>query len=242
VFTEAERDDVRDRLLALAEADPAITGAAFTGSHAAGDADRWSDIDLVLAVDGPLDAVLEAWTHRLYRDLAAVHHWDLRSGSAVYRVFLLPGWLEVDLGFTPAADFGPRGPRWRLVFGSAVPAPTASPAGDDLTGLAWHHAWHARVCVERGRWWQAEYWISGVRDHVIAMACRRLGLPAAYGKGAHLLPDDLTVPLEAALVRGLAEAELCRALAAAVTALRAELGRADPDLAARLDPMLAELT
>lgn len=242
MFTEAERDEVRDRLLALAAADPAITGAAVTGSHAAGEADRWSDIDLVLAVDGPLDAVLDAWTDRLYRDLAAVHHWDLRSGTAVYRVFLLPGWLEVDLGFTPAADFGPRGPRWRLVFGSAAPEPAASPAGDDLTGLAWHHAWHARVCVERGRWWQAEYWISGVRDHVIAMACRRLGLPAAYGKGAHLLPDDVTVPLAAALVRGLDEAELRRALAAAVTALRAELGRADPDLAGRLDPMLAELT
>ncbi len=240
MFTEAERDGVRDRLLALATADPAITGAAFTGSHATGEADRWSDIDLVLAVDGPLDAVLGAWTDRLYADFAAVHHWDLRSGAAVYRVFLLPGWLEVDLGFTPAADFGPRGPRWRLVFGDAVPARDA-PAGDDLAGLAWHHAWHARVCIARGRWWQAEHWISGVRDHVIAMACRRLGLPSAYGKGAHLLPDDVTVPLAEALVRGLDGPELRRALAAAVAALSAELSRADPELATRLNPMLADL-
>ena len=36
------------------EADGAITGAAFTGSLATGDDDRWSDTDLVLAVRGEL--------------------------------------------------------------------------------------------------------------------------------------------------------------------------------------------
>jgi predicted nucleotidyltransferase len=46
VFTAAERDRVQELLLARAEADGAITGAAFTGSHATGDDDRWSDTDL----------------------------------------------------------------------------------------------------------------------------------------------------------------------------------------------------
>jgi hypothetical protein len=43
-----------------------------------------------------------------------------------------------------------------------------------------------------GRWWQAEHWISAMRDHVITLACVRLGYPAHYAKGAHLLPEDLT--------------------------------------------------
>ena len=46
MFTAGQRDRARDQLLARAEADNAITGAAFTGSHATGDGDRWSDTDL----------------------------------------------------------------------------------------------------------------------------------------------------------------------------------------------------
>lgn len=93
IFTAEERDRVQERLLARAEADGAIAGAAFTGSQAAGDGDRWSDTDLVLAVRGELTPVLDRWT----------------------------GWLEIDLTFTPQAGFGPRGPQWRTIFGQPQP-------------------------------------------------------------------------------------------------------------------------
>jgi hypothetical protein len=76
---------------------------------------------------------------------------------------------------------------------------------------------------------------------VLALACARLGYPASYGKGAHLLPAALTEPLEAALFASLEPAELRRALAAAATALADELDRTDPDLAPRLRPLLREL-
>lgn len=52
IFTAEERDRLRDCLLARAGSDDDITGAAFAGSMASGDADRWSDTDLVLAVRG----------------------------------------------------------------------------------------------------------------------------------------------------------------------------------------------
>jgi hypothetical protein len=243
VFSVQERDDVRRRLLRLAEEDQAVTGAAVTGSHAAGTADRWSDIDLALGIDGPLDRAMRHWTERLYGEFAAVHHWDLPSGSSVYRAFLLPGCLEADIAFTPAADFGPRGPHWRTVFGEAPPPGPGAPADHhNLAGLAWHHALHARACIERCRRWQAEYWISAVRDEVIALASLRLGHPWAYAKGAHLLPVEVTTPLADTLVRALDEPELRRALGAATAALGAELARTDPALAARLGPTLAEVT
>lgn len=242
MFSVEERDLVRKRLLDLAGADPAVVGAAITGSQATGDGDRWSDIDLAFAIDGPLEVVMQRWTRRLYQDFAAIHHWDLPSGSAVYRVFLLPGCLELDIAFTPAADFGPRGPSWRTVFGHPTrPQPGAPPDHDHLAGLAWHHAIHALVCIRRRRWWQAEYWISALRNQVITLACLRIGQPTSYAKGAHLLPAGLTAPLEATLVRTLDETELHRALTAATTALSAELTRIDPALATRLRPMLAEL-
>jgi predicted nucleotidyltransferase len=37
----------------------------FTGSHATGEDDRWSDTDLVLAVRGELSPVLNRWTRWL---------------------------------------------------------------------------------------------------------------------------------------------------------------------------------
>jgi hypothetical protein len=202
VFTAEERDRVREQLLTRAEADSAITGAAFTGSHATGGGDRWSDTDLVLAVRGELSPVLNQWTQWLRDQLGALHHWDLPAGARIIRVFLLPGWIEIDLTFAPEDEFGPRGPQWRTVFGHPQPlAPFPAPDPQHLAGLIWHHALHAFICTERGRWWQAEHWISALRDHAITLACLRLGHPAAYAKGAHLLPGDLTAPLETTLVR-----------------------------------------
>ncbi|GIJ73625.1 hypothetical protein [Virgisporangium ochraceum] len=240
MFTVESRDAVRQQLLDRAAADPAVVGAAVTGSHVVGAGDRWSDIDLALAVDGPLDATIRAWTDAIYRDHDAVHHWDLPSGSAVYRVFLLSTGLEVDLAFTPTADFGPRGPRWQTVFGTeGRPAPFPATDPGHVTGLAWHHALHAWTSIQRGRRWQAEQWIAAVRGHVLTLASLRLGHPASNARGAHLLPDDVTAPLEATLVRSLDGADLHRALTAAVDALVAEVARADPALADRLRPVLA---
>jgi Polymerase beta, Nucleotidyltransferase len=243
VFTVEERDRVRTRLLDLAEEDPNVRAAAITGSYATGKSDERSDIDLAFAIAGELAPALERWSEILYRDFGALHHWDLPFASSVYRVFLLPGCLEVDIAFTPAADFRPRGPSWRTVFGDALELVPGEPEQPDfLIGLAWHHVLHARTCIERGEPWQAEYLISGARDHVMALACLRLGHPAKFAKGADLLPGEIVEPLEQTLVRSLDGPELRRALSAAARGLAAELEASDPALADRLRPTLEELT
>lgn len=242
MFSVGKRDSIREQLLGLAEGDPAVVGAAITGSHAVDGGDRWSDIDLAFGIEGSLDAAMHRWTELLYRDFAAVHHWDLPSGSAVYRVFLLPEMLEVDIGFTPAAEFGPHGPNWRTVFGYPAQAKEdPSPCRRTLAGLGWHHALHAWICIQRHRWWQAEQWISALRGQVLALACLRLGHPTSYAKGAHLLSSEVTAPLNTTLVRALDEAELTRALSAATAALIGELALADAALAARLASILSHL-
>jgi len=243
IFSPEERERLRSALLARAAADPDVTGAAFTGSVGAGNEDRWSDTDLVLAVRGPVAAVADKWTRWCYDELGVRHHWDLPGAPRIIRVFLLPGWLEIDLTFAPEDVFGPRGPQWRTVFGEARRLdPFPEPGPRYVTGLIWHHALHARMCIDRERWWQAERWISGIRDEVITLACLRSGYPTAYSKGAHLLPAELTRPLEASLVRVLDEPELRRALRAACLAGADEIERSDPGLAATLRPMLMELT
>jgi hypothetical protein len=244
MFTPDQRDRTRARLLARAEADTSVVGLAQTGSLATDTGDRWSDTDLVLAVRGEVDQTVRRWTAWIYDELGARHHWDLGvGGTSVIRVFLLPGWVELDLTFAPESEFGARGPAWRTLFGTPHAQPQfPAPDRDTLIGLAWHHALHARICLERGRGWQAAHWINALRDQLITLACLRLDLPTAYSKGAHLLPDEVTAPLEPTLIRSLTEPELRRALTATITATTTELDRSDPQLAARLSPMLTELT
>jgi hypothetical protein len=111
----------------------------------------------------------------------------------------------------------------------------------ELFGHAVHHTLHARVAIERGRYWQAEYWISAVRDRALALACRRLGLDGWYGRDFDSLPADVLVPVNDALVRSLEPDELDRALGSAVAALlrqSAEVG----EMADKVDGQLRELT
>jgi hypothetical protein len=230
-------------LLDRAGEDGRIVGAAVTGSAARGAEDRWSDVDLLFAVGAGVvvDEVVSDWSAFVYRELGALHHFDLRPGAAVYRAFVLGDALEVDLGFTPAAEFGPVGEGgFRLVVGEAV---QARPGNDDpahLIGLTWHHVLHARIALEREAWWQAEYWIRAIRDNTLSLGCLRFGLPSAYAKGVDRLPAELTEPALAAFARSLDAAELARALTAATGLFLAELEENDGDAFERLEKLLLE--
>ena len=243
MFSIAYRDRVRDYVLELASADPRIVAGAVVGGLADGDGDRWSDLDLTFAVgDGvPVADVLSDWTREVAAELDGVHLFDLPAAASIYRVFLLPGCLQVDLSFTPESAFGARGPRFRLLFGNAVELPQPTPSSaNDLVGLGVHHAVRGRFCIERGRRWQAEYWISGVRDQALALACRRRGLDGGYGRGFDELPPEVLQPFDDALVRSLEEAELRRALGSAVSGLLRESAEA-ADVAAKVENDLLEL-
>jgi hypothetical protein len=84
------------------------------------------------------------------------------------------------------------------------------------------YARHARVCIERNQWWQAEYAITHLRFHAMNLTCLRLNLPALYGKGFDRLPAEVRAPLEGALVRSFGRNELIRALNAGLDALLKE--------------------
>lgn len=166
----------------------------------------------------------------------------MRSGTWLYRVFLLTDGLQVDLAFAPQRDFGAKAPTFRLLFGAAPERPYAeAPAVELLIGWAWLHALHVRSALARGKLWQAEYMVSAVRDAVLAAACRRLGLPAAEGRGMDQLPIAVTEPLRAALVTRLDAQEIERAFAVVVERVIDEARHADASLAARLGPVLLEL-
>lgn len=243
MFTVEYRAHVRERLIAKAKADPRIESAAAVGGSAEGEGDRWSDIDLTfgLAPDVSIESVLSEWTTSIRSELDAVALFDLPFRSTIYRVFLLPGSLQVDLSFTPGLDFGAHTPRFKLLFGQAVPKEHVRPPSPSYVfGMGVHHAVRTHYCIERGRLWQAEYWISAVRDHALTLACLRHGLEPELGRGFDQLPLEVRELAERALVRSIDAEELQRALRAAVDSLLSESADAHED-GLRIDSMLREL-
>lgn len=240
MFSIADRDQVRDRLMERARADPDIAAAALVGSTVTG-GDRWSDLDLTFGVAPgvPVAAVLKRWTREVAAAFGAVALFDLPVASTIYRVFLLPGALQVDLSFAPAAEFGARSPRFCLLFGEAAERPASPPpAPEHLFGLGVHHLTHARVCIERGLPLRAEHWVHEARYQALTLACARLGLDTSYGRGFGRLPPEVVDPLAGALVRELSVGELRRALAVATAVLLRE-ARTTPELVARVRPTSA---
>ena len=121
MFTEEEREGLRSGLLERAAGDQRITGAAITGSAADGREDRWADIDLAFGVGDAAEMpdVIADWTAYMYSRHLALHHLDVIAGAWVYRVFLLPSTLQIDLAFVPATEFRALATTFRLVFGKA---------------------------------------------------------------------------------------------------------------------------
>jgi hypothetical protein len=187
-----------------------------------------------------LGSVLEDWTARLVAEFSANHLFDLPAGQSIYRVLLLPGCLQFDLSFTPAADFSAIGPNFKLLFGKAAEKPYIQPPRkEDLFGCAVHHLVRARFCIERGRLLQAEYWVSSARDYALNLACLARGISASHGRGFDQLPPELQAQVAFALVRSCDCHSLLSALSVTIDILLAQ--SPGVELASKLQPQLRTL-
>jgi hypothetical protein len=187
-------------VLDRARSDPRISAAAIIGSAVTGAVDRWSDVDLTFGVVEPVETVLADWGAWVEQELGALHHWDLPSGSTTYRVFLLPDCLQVDLSFTPAAEFGARGPVADGLRrdGRTASHPAAGHPHADRDGLAERldrtHRDRARPALAGGVLRQQRP-RPGTRPRV-----RVLRREPSYARGIDRLPREVTEPFEDALV------------------------------------------
>jgi hypothetical protein len=243
MFTVGDRERVSERVLKMAAEDARVVASAVVGSLAVSEGDRWSDLDLTFAIadNVQLGDVLADWTRTLIQELDAAHLFDLSAGASVYRVFLLPGCLQFDLSFTPASQFGASGPKFKLLSGAAVEKPHVEPTpAQELFGCAVHHAVRARICIERGRYWQAEYWISSARDYALSLACRRRGLSPFYGRAFDDLPPDVRDRFIGALPTSIQRDALLAALRVAVDGLLQEAGDLQESLT-KVEPWLREI-
>jgi hypothetical protein len=255
MFTVAERDAVRERVLRLANDDPRVVAGALVGSLAAGSGDAYSDIDMTFAVsdDVPVAAVLDDWTRRFVDRMEGVPLADLERTPTTYRVFLLPDALQFDLSMTPAADFRPAGPRFKLLFGETageIAAPSAPPRSlfiatpaivRDIFGWGVIYALHARACVERARVFQGEHYVAAVRDHALSLAAFREGKTPVHGRGYDDLSMETRARFDGSHVGTLEPRALRSALGVSVSALLREAADADLPYASVIAERLREL-
>jgi predicted nucleotidyltransferase len=248
LFAPSDRDATLVRVLELLEADPRIEAAMVTGSLGSGREDRWSDIDVATIVADAEDceAVAGEWIERLYQELPVAHHYRTAFGTTVVPGFLLDNGLEVDLAFTPSAEFSVWAPV-RVAFDRtgvatrAAETPQAwSPTPDwsGEAGFAWHDVLHACVGANRGKPWQSLYYLQRVRNRTLALASERQGFDADEFAHVDDLPATDRDPLLGSLVSDLERTTLLPAISVATRAFLDELRRGDPGLADRLAPPL----
>ena len=237
IFTPDQRELLRSELVSIAQNDPHLSGAAHTGSAASSRLDRWSDIDLALCLKSGVsqERVVAEWTDHLYLRHSAVAHVDVMRGPTLFRVFLLQNTLQVDVAFWRAEDFAPIGAQFQLIFGQAQP-PRDVPRGnpESLIGMAWLYALHVRSSLARGRILQAEYMLSGMRNHLGELVCLRCGVASLQGRGLDDLPPAERKTAGRWMPRSLRDAELKRAFVATMQALLEEVRHVDIEVEEKL--------
>ena len=250
LFTPEEREETAERVSRVLSDDSRVEGVVVVGSLA-GQADRWSDIDLevVVADDEELAAVTSDWVGRLYELLPVVHHFETAFGGTLVRGFLLENLLELDVAFELAQRFSIWGPA-RVVFdrsGRVAGAASAPAQGDPQpadrageAGFAWHDVLHACTAVRRGRPWQGLWYLERIRNRTLKLAQERRGFYAEFFDYVDDLPVEELRPLEDTLVVSLDPAPLLGAIEVATQAFLAELGHDEPALADRLEGLLLE--
>jgi hypothetical protein len=242
IFTPEERERLRAELVSAARNDPNISGAAHTGSAVSSRLDRWSDIDLALCVKSSYEQVVAEWTDRLCQRHGAVAHVDVMRGATLFRVFLLENTLQVDIAFWRAQEFGAIGPNFQLIFGEPnPPQPSPQPNAHPLIGMAWLYALHVRSSLVRGRLLQAEYMLSGMRNHVFELACLRCGVIAYQGRGLDELPPVVRNVAAACIPQSLDPAVLKRAFQKTMEMLLDEIRHVDSELERRAGTALQQI-
>ncbi|MBD79536.1 MAG: hypothetical protein CL840_11515 [Crocinitomicaceae bacterium] len=237
LFKEEERTALYNQLVQIGQLDNRIIGGALVGSFAADKQDKWSDLDISFGIKGDINPkkVLDKWADLLSMDYEIIHYFDVPHSLAIYRVLLFSSGLEVDLSVIPESEYGPKSPNFRLLFGRALENKKfPNPSIEKLRGWGWHHVMHANSSINRGKLWQAEFWISNLREHIIALKCLRFGLPSAHGRGVDQLPKSELNYLDKTLIKAIEVKELRTSLNSSTQLLVEEIAKSNKTLAGKL--------
>ena len=168
------------------------------------------------------------------------------SDQRLVRGFLLRNGLLADIGFTPIGDFEAWAPV-KVAFdrtGSATKvaeaweAWTPTPDWRGESAFAAHDVLHACAAANRGRRWQALYFLQRIRTRTLSLASERHGLDSDDLAHVDDLPPAEVEAVLGTLVSDLETPSLLKAIDLATRAFLDELRRGNVELADRLEAPL----
>lgn len=255
-----QRQECLDRLLAALEADDRIAGVVIVGSGAVGFADCYSDIDLsvVVAVEEDTEPAFREWKQRVEALFDVLWYAEAIYGPNNFlHLFLLDGFLELDMGILSLSNLAARREHWRVAFdrsGEIEQAMRTSweqrPRRDVPTtyqrrlNSIWHFIMRAAVAVRRGQPWAALHELEQIRNRTVELAGLDTGLENRDFRDMHHMPEAFLSKLEQTLVCSTEPQAILEALKAATRCFFGQAKRLDEafDLrgAARLEAKMTE--
>ncbi len=211
MYSIEDRNSIQNSIIALAKNDDRITDCAIVGSGSIEQQDVWSDIDLSFGIENGSDIsnILEDWNNVMGNEFNAHVLFDLQYKESIYRVYLLPNALQVDLSFTRTEKFGALTDRFRLLFGKNNKREQKLPPDQKTVfGYAVLYALKARSSTERGRIWQANYFLEKLRENLMILKCTIDQLNPFDGRGFDRLPEDFLNKISKSMGTKLTSSEL----------------------------------
>ena len=255
-----QRHECLDRLLAALETDDRIAGVVVVGSGAVGFDDRYSDIDLsvVVGLEEDTEPVFREWKERVEELFDVIWYAEAIYGPSNFlHLFLLDGFLELDMGILSFSNLAARRERWRVAFdrsGEIDQVMRTSweqrPRRDVPTiyqrrlDSIWHFVMRAAVAVKRHQPWAALHELEQIRNRTVELAGLNTGLDNRDFRDMHHMPGAFVAGLEQTLVCTTEPEAIVEALKAATCCFFGQAKKLDEVLglvrAARLEAKMME--
>lgn len=255
-----QRQECLDRLLEALGKDERISGVAIVGSGAEGFDDRYSDIDLsvVVEMEEETPRVFQDWKQWVERLFNVIWYAEAVYGpSNLLHIFLLDGFLELDMGILSFSNLAARRARWRVAFDRSGTIdqimreswdqrrkPHVRTTYQRRLDSIWHFIIRAAVAVKRDQPWAALHELEQIRNRAVELAELHTGLENKHFREMHRMPQAFLAELEQTLLSTTDPRAIMEALKAATRCFFSQARRLDQalglDRAARLQAKMEE--
>jgi hypothetical protein len=240
--------------------DERIAGVVIVGSGAEGFDDPYSDIDLsvVVEIEDDTPRVFQDWRQWIERLLNVIWYAEATYGPNNFlHIFLLDGFLELDMGVLSFSNLAAKRARWRVAFDRSGtidqimreswerrPKPHVRTTYQRRLDSIWHFIIRAAVAVKRDQPWAALHEIEQVRNRAVELAELHTGLENKHFRDMRRMPQPFLAELEQTLVSTTQPQAIMKALQAATRCFFRQARQLDEarglDRAVRLEAKMLE--
>ncbi len=226
--TPKEREQILNSLLDALKKDNRSAGVALVGSGAIGFEDTFSDIDLSVVVESSnnIENVFQYWVTQFKQTLHPIGYFETRyANDNLLWGFLLPNFLEIDMGFLGLGNLVARSERWKVIFDNTgrieeilhrtwenrPPVDIRGKYLENFNGI-WHYITHVAILVERGQLLRAIHYLNELRDDTVEIIGLRHGLRTRNWRDVDIFPAKVRRKLNETMVTNMEKPEILRAL------------------------------